>query len=131
MFDEVADVLAQGLPLHFLGEFVPQLFQVDPAQVVELGFLESFDRGLRADRFVDDAVQCLEQFRHVGRVAPFAQFLVDGFEVVVPLGVDERGRLHQQGLEADEHLPGQNLEAAFGFVGGVNRFHRVSQGGNP
>ena len=81
-----------------------------------------------ADGLVDDPVQLLEHLGHVGRVAPLLQLLVDGLDVVVALGIGQRARLHQQRLEADEHLPRHDLEAALGLVRGVERVHRVAQG---
>ena len=73
-----------------------------------------------ADGLVDDPVQFLEHLGHVGRVAPLLQLLVDRLDVVVPLGIGQSARLHQQRLEADEHLPRHDLEAALGFVRGVD-----------
>ena len=81
-----------------------------------------------ADGLVDDPVQLLEHLGHVGRVAPLLQLLVDRLDVVVALRVGEGARLHQQRLEADEHLPRHDLEAAFGLIRGVERVHRVAQG---
>ena len=77
-------------------------------------------RLLRADGLVDDLMQFFEQFGHVRGVAPFLQFLVDGFDVIVALGIREGRGLHEQGFKAGEHLPGHDLEAPLGFVGGVH-----------
>ena len=38
------------------------------------------------------------------------------------------GGLHEEGLEPREHLASHYLEAAFGFVGGVERVGGVGQG---
>ena len=44
------------------------------------------------------------------------------------LGIGQRARFHQQRLEADEHLPSHNLEAALGLIRGVESIHCVTQG---
>ena len=114
--------------LHLLGELVAQLLEVDLAQVDREPLGVVVAGRLRADGLVDDPVQLLEHLGHVGRVAPLLQLLVDGLDVVVPLGVGEGARLHQQRLEADEDLPRHDLEAALGLVGRVERVHGVAQG---
>jgi hypothetical protein len=63
----------------------------------------------------------LSSSAHIRRVAPLTQLFVDGLDVVMALGIQERGRLDQQRLEAIEHHPRQDFIAAFGFVAGVHR----------
>jgi hypothetical protein len=60
-------------------------------------------------------------------IAALFELLIDCFEVVVPLCASEDRWLHHQRLEPDKHLPGENLEARFGFVGRVNRLNRIGQ----
>ena len=43
----------------------------------------------------------------------------------MPLGIGERRRLHQQRLEADEHLPRQDLEPSLGFVARIDSVDRI------
>ena len=46
----------------------------------------------------------------------------------MPFGVGERGGFHQQRLETVERLPRQDLETAFGLIGGINRVYCIGQG---
>ena len=82
---------------------------------------------MRGNGLVDDAMQHLEQFAHIGCVAPLTEFFVDRLDVVVPLGVDQSRRLHQQRLETAEHHPGQNFITALGLIAGVHGIHRIGQ----
>ena len=128
LLDDIADVLQGGVfAPHLLGELVPQLREVDLAQVHRQPLGVVLAGRLRPDGLVDDPVQLLEHLGHVGGVALLLQLLVDGLDVVVALGVGEGARLHQQRLEADEHLPRHDLEPALRLVRGVERVHGISQ----
>ena len=68
---------------HLACKLVPQLREVDLAQVhlEPFGVVAAGRR--RSDGLVHDAVQLLQHFGHVSCVAPVLQLLVDGLDVVV------------------------------------------------
>ena len=104
------------LAFHLLGELVPQLGKIDPAEVYGEAFGMVFTSVLRADGLVDDLVQFLEHFGDVGRVPLLLELLVDRLDVVVPFGEDKGARFHHQRLESDEDLARHDLEPALGLV---------------
>jgi hypothetical protein len=119
------------LRLTFFAELVAQLIEVDLAQVERQTFGLVIAHRLRADRFIDDAVQFLKQLRHISRIAPLGQFLVDSFNIVVPLGVGLGARLNEQRLEPDKDLPRHDFEAPLGLVARIDRIHSIGEALDP
>ena len=129
LIHDVADVL-QGrvLVLHFVRKLMAEPGEINLAQVhgESLGMILTGLLG--AYGLVDDFVQFLEHLGDIGRVALLFQLFIDGLEVIVPVGIGEGTRLHQQGLEPYEHLPCHDFEAPLGLIRCVERVHGVAQG---
>ena len=60
---------------------------------------------LRSNGLIYDPVQRLQKLRNIGRIPPLRELLIDGLQIVAPFGLGESGRLRQERLEPDEHLP--------------------------
>ena len=115
------------MPVRLLGRIPPSEFCIDLAEVEGQPLSLVVARRLRADGLVHNAVQLLQEVCHVRGIAPLRKLLVDCLDVVVPLGVGKCRRLHQQRLEAYEHLSGQHLEASLGLVVGIDSLDGVLQ----
>ena len=94
-FNHLSDVLqSRRFALHFPGELIAEFFHVNLAHVEKFRVHLVVARFLGADGIIDNPVQFLEQVRHIRRVAPFFQLLVNRLDVIVTHGMLERRGLH-------------------------------------
>jgi hypothetical protein len=72
-------------------------------------------------------MKLLEQGCHICRIAPFRQFFIDAFDIVVTLRKCPGAWFNHKRLEAAEYLTRHNFEAALGFVICIDRLHRIRE----